>query len=221
MAQNTRAKTVDRRHAYEVRLIDGQPAWALKYYQSQSNPNPYARVKVSWGDDLVGHDMYVQVFQSYELIDNPLAPAPVVVDADPEPVSTKLTKDTIFPSARQLLEAGVSCREPGGKGWAVYWMEGGAELTLFPGGEGPQEMSSIDELIDAIGGDQACVLTPVSVRRFVTLEAIQAHLGHQKETSPKPVQLEFTDFIHVTCCTDQDQVRSTYEQMIDEELSRQ
>jgi hypothetical protein len=202
MGKNTRAKTVDRLHAYEVRMIDGQPAYALKYYQSQSAPNPYARVKVSWGTDMVGHDMYVQVFQNYELIDNPLAPKPVVVDADPEPVATQLDKNTIFTSARALLDAGISCREVGGRGWAVYWMEGGAELTLFPGGEGPQEMSSIDEVIEAIGGDQECVLTPKSIERFGTLENLQAFLAWHPEPVPQPgyTQLEFTDYIHVTCC---------------------
>lgn len=203
MAKNTRAKTVDRAHAYEVRLIDGQPAWALKYYQSQSSPNPFASVKVSWGTDQVGHDMYVQLFQTYELIDNPLATKPLVVDADLEPVpvpTTQLYKDTIFTSARALLEAGISCREFGGKGWAVYWMEGGAELTLFPGGEGPQEMSSIDEVIEAIGGDQECVLTPKSIERFGTLENLQAFLARHPE--PGYTQLEFTDYMTVTCCTD-------------------
>lgn len=201
--KNTRAKTVDRKNAYECRLIDGEPGFAVKYYQAQDSMNPYARVKVQWGDDFVGHDMYVQVFQRYDLIDNPLLPKPVVVDAD-----KPLTKDTIFPSARELLNAGISCREPGGKGWSVYWMEGGVELTLFPGGEGPQEMSSVDELIDAIGGDQECVLTPASIKRFGTLEALQARLELAKTwdngdfEGEKPVyqQLEFTDYIHVDCC---------------------
>jgi len=122
-------------------------------------------------------------------------------------VDRKLTKDTVFPSTRALLGAGISCREPGGKGWAVYWMEGGAELTLFPGGEGPQEMSSIDELIEAIGGDQECVLTPASVKRFVTMEAIQAHVALQahlaKQPDPAPVQLEFSDYIYIPCCIEQ------------------
>ncbi len=80
-----------------------------------------------------------------------------------------LGRDTVFPSTRALLEADISCREPGrkgGHGWAIYWMEAGTELTLFPGGEGPQEASSIDEIIEWIGGDQACVLTPASLRRF-------------------------------------------------------
>lgn len=81
-------------------------------------------------------------------------------------MTNQLSKETIFPSTRALLEAGFSCREPGGKGWAIYWMEGGAELTLFPGGEGPQEASSIDEIIEWIGGDQPCVLTPASLRRL-------------------------------------------------------
>lgn len=76
MAKNTRAKTVDREHAYECRLIDGEPAWAVKYHHSQASPNPYARVKVSRGSDVIGHDMYVQTYQRYDLIDNPLAPPP-------------------------------------------------------------------------------------------------------------------------------------------------
>ena len=78
----------------------------------------------------------------------------------------KLSKQTVFPSTRTPLEAGISCREPGSKGWAIYWMEGGAELTLFPGDEGPQEASSIDEIIEWIGGDQPAVLTPASLKRF-------------------------------------------------------
>lgn len=81
-----------------------------------------------------------------------------------------LSKDTIFPSARALLEAGISCREvcPNrtriGR-WSAYFMEGGAELTLFPGDEGPQELD-VDELIEAIGGDQPAVLTLASLKRF-------------------------------------------------------
>ncbi len=86
----------------------------------------------------------------------------------------ELSKQTVFPSARALLEAGISCREyvrpethpVSYKGWAVYWMEGGSELTLFPGDEGPQETSSIDEIIDWIGGDQPAVLTQASLKRF-------------------------------------------------------
>ncbi len=81
-------------------------------------------------------------------------------------MNDELSKNTIFPSARALLEAGISCREPGGRGWSIYWMEGGCELTLFPGGEGPQEASSIDEIIEWIGGDQPAVLTPASLRRL-------------------------------------------------------
>lgn len=185
--KNTRAKTVDREHAYEVRGIGGSAFWALKYYQADDD-KPGARVLVAVRSPYeyteIGRDMYVSFFKKMPLIDNPLQAA--------------LTKDTIFPSARELLNAGVSCREPGGRGWAVYWMEGGVELTLFPGGEGPQEMSSVDELIDALGGDQECVLTPASIKRFGTLEALQAHL----EAGKKPVytQLEFSDFIHVDCC---------------------
>ena len=77
-----------------------------------------------------------------------------------------LDRDTVFPSTRAVLEAGFSCRQPGGKGWAVYWMEGGCELTLFPGGEGPQEARDIDEIIEWLDGDQPCVLTPASLRRL-------------------------------------------------------
>lgn len=83
--KNERAKTVDRKHAYEVRNIDGQPAFALKFYQAATSNNPYARVKVSYGDDFVGHDMYVWNWEQYPSINNPLLPEPVVVDADPEP----------------------------------------------------------------------------------------------------------------------------------------
>lgn len=89
-------------------------------------------------------------------------------------MSNELSRDTLFPSARALLEAGISCREyiqPGTKpvsykGWAIYWMESETELTLFPGDEGPQEASSIDEVIEWIGGDQPAVLTPRSLRRL-------------------------------------------------------
>lgn len=88
-------------------------------------------------------------------------------------MTNRLTKATVFPSTRALLEAGISCRQPGGRGWAVYWMEGGAELTLFPGGEGPQEANDIDEVIDWIGGDQEAVLTPASLKRFDTLEEVE------------------------------------------------
>ncbi len=77
-----------------------------------------------------------------------------------------LGRDTVFPSARALLEAGISCKAPGKGGWAIYWMEGGAELTLFPRNEGPQEASSIDEVIEWVGGDQPAALTPASLRRF-------------------------------------------------------
>lgn len=94
--KNTRSKTVDREHAYEVRLVDGEPAWALRYYQSQSSKNPYARVKISKGEDLVGHDEYVQVYQSYPLIDNPLVPPPVVVDADVNPPRPEQLEFTDF-----------------------------------------------------------------------------------------------------------------------------
>lgn len=209
MARNERAKTVDRAGAYEVRKApNGEIYWALKY--SHAEDQPYSRVKVSHGEDFVGHDIYVSEFKQYELIANPLAPTPV---------ATPLTKRTEFPSTRELLEAGVSCREPVGNGWAVYWMEGGAELILFPGGEGPQEMSSIDELIEAIGGDQPCVLTLASIKRFGTMEALQAHLN-QPVPPAGYTQLEFSDYIHVSCCTDQDQVRTTYEQMIDAAMSQ-
>lgn len=77
-----------------------------------------------------------------------------------------LNRETVFPSARALLEAGISCREIGGHGWAFYWMEGGCELTYFSGSEGPYEVSSVDEAIECLGGDQPCVLTPASLRRF-------------------------------------------------------
>jgi hypothetical protein len=82
---------------------------------------------------------------------------------------TKLerSKQRVYPSARKLLEAGWSCRSLDEGGWAIYWMEGGCELTLFPGGEGPQEASDIDEVIEWIGGDQPCVLTPASEQRLV------------------------------------------------------
>jgi hypothetical protein len=87
----------------------------------------------------------------------------------------ELNKNTLFPSARALLEAGISCRQPldtytpssqARDRWSVYWMEGGTELTLFPGGEGPQEMDDVDAVIDAIGGDQPAVLTRASLRRL-------------------------------------------------------
>lgn len=79
----------------------------------------------------------------------------------------ELNKHTVFPSTRALLEAGISCRSTtSSPRWAVYWMEGGAELTFFPGLEGPQEASSVDEVIEWIGGDQPAVLTPASLRRF-------------------------------------------------------
>lgn len=92
-------------------------------------------------------------------------------------MSNELSKDTVFPSTRALLEAGISCRQPldtytppsqARDRWAVYWMEGGCELTLFPSGEGPQEYanSDIDGIIEAIGGDQPAVLTRTSLRRF-------------------------------------------------------
>lgn len=77
-----------------------------------------------------------------------------------------LNRETIFPSARALLEAGLSCRAIGGRGWSVYWMEGGVELTFFPGDEGPQEAENIDQIIEWMGGDQPCWLTPVSLKRL-------------------------------------------------------
>jgi hypothetical protein len=76
-----------------------------------------------------------------------------------------------FPSARQLLEAGWSIRErPKGQrgGWAIYWMD---ELTLFPGDEGPQEARDIPEVLEWIGGDQPCYLTPASERRLAAMPA--------------------------------------------------
>ena len=79
---------------------------------------------------------------------------------------SNLDRLTVFPSARKLLEAGISCQSPAKGGWKFYWMEGGTELTLFPGGEGPQEMGSVEEAIEAIGGDQEAVLTPASLKRF-------------------------------------------------------
>jgi hypothetical protein len=82
------------------------------------------------------------------------------------PGANELSKDTIFPSARALLDAGISCREPGGKGWAFYWVEFGCELTYFSGSEGPYKVSSVDEAIECIDGDQPCVLTPTSLKRF-------------------------------------------------------
>lgn len=75
-------------------------------------------------------------------------------------------KYTVFPSTRAMVELGFSVRQPGGKGWAIYPDYNGGELTLFPGGEGPQEAISIDEVIEWIGGDQPCVLTPASLRRI-------------------------------------------------------
>lgn len=78
----------------------------------------------------------------------------------------ELSRKTVFPSARALLEAGISCCAVGGKGWSVYWMEGGAELTFFSGMEGPQEAISIDEVIEWMGGDQPAWLTPASLKRF-------------------------------------------------------
>ena len=107
-------------------------------------------------------------------------------------MSKELNKDTIFPSTRELLEAGISCREPGGKGWAIYWMEFGAELTLFPGGEGPQEASSIDEIIDWIGGDQEAVLTPASLRRFNDIEEVNKaiEVAKKKKTYTYTITLD-------------------------------
>lgn len=78
----------------------------------------------------------------------------------------ELNSETIFPSARALLEAGFSCREIGGKGWSFYWMESGSELTYFSGFEGPYECSTVDEAIECTGGDQPCQLTPASLRRL-------------------------------------------------------
>jgi hypothetical protein len=75
-------------------------------------------------------------------------------------------KDTVFPSAKALLQAGWSCKSAGGQKWSAYFMEFGCELTLFPGDEGPQEMADIDELIDAIGGDQPAKLTRASLKRL-------------------------------------------------------
>lgn len=102
--------------------------------------------------------------------------------ANAMPGSNNLSKDTVFPSTRAVLEAGISCREVGSRisspgrstGWSVYWMESGCELTLFPGDEGPQEASSIDEVIEWIGGDQPCVLTPASLRRLGVSDHAQA-----------------------------------------------
>ena len=65
-----------------------------------------------------------------------------------------------YPSVRRMLEQHIGCREIGGRGWAIYWSEGGSELTLYPGDEGPQEASSIDEMLEWIGGDQPCEMTP-------------------------------------------------------------
>ncbi len=77
-----------------------------------------------------------------------------------------ITRYTRFTSTKALLEAGVSCRESANsKGWSIYWMEFG-RLTLFPGSEGPQEASDIDEIIEWVGGDQPCYLTPASLKRF-------------------------------------------------------
>lgn len=87
--KNLRAKTVDREHAYDVRCIDGQPAYALKYYQVDNHP--YGRVKVSHESDMVGHDMYVRIYEEYKRIDNPLLPPPVVVEADAAEEYTLLT----------------------------------------------------------------------------------------------------------------------------------
>lgn len=75
---------------------------------------------------------------------------------------------TVWPSARLWLDAGWSVRSTEPHGWSVYWMEGG-ELTFFPGDEGPQEARDVDELIEWMGGDQACVLTPYSEQRLVYL----------------------------------------------------
>lgn len=83
-----------------------------------------------------------------------------------------LTPETVFPSTRQILQHEISVREVGGRGWAFYWMEGGAEFTFLSGGEGPYEIQhndwqdSLDEAMEMIGGDQECVLTPASLRRF-------------------------------------------------------
>lgn len=86
-----------------------------------------------------------------------------------------INRNTVFPSAKNLLDYGISCREtPAGTkrstGWSVYWMECGAELTFFSGDEGPAEASSVDEVIDWMGGDQPCYLTPASLKRFGIVE---------------------------------------------------
>lgn len=75
-------------------------------------------------------------------------------------------RNTVFPSAKALLEQGISCQAVGRKGWAFYWMEGGAEFTYFPGDEGPQEINDVDEAMECIGGDQPAVLTVASLKRF-------------------------------------------------------
>ena len=80
----------------------------------------------------------------------------------------RLYGDASYPSARALLEAGWSCRSLAKGGWAVYWVNGG-ELTFYPGDEGPQEASDIDEIIAWIGGDQPARLTPASLRRFAEM----------------------------------------------------
>lgn len=96
----------------------------------------------------------------------------------------QLSKDTVFPSVRALLEAGISCREVGGKGWSFYWMEG-CELTYFSGGEGPYEVSTVDEALECIGGDCECWLTPASLKRFnVALNAEYQKLLNNRKLLP-------------------------------------
>lgn len=72
-----------------------------------------------------------------------------------------------FPSARACLLAGLPVRNGQKRGWAIY--PTGGEYDLYPGDEGPQRELTLDEALDAIGGDQQCVLAPAGVIQWPTI----------------------------------------------------